>query len=73
MTAWVLIAHLASSATMFAIPGIASQQECERLNDMLIQNYPHNFRPREAPDRRATNDSRCLSYEIAPNETQAHH
>jgi hypothetical protein len=26
--------------------------ECERLNDVLIQNFPHHLRPREAPGGR---------------------
>jgi hypothetical protein len=76
MIAWVLIVHIAAmNQGMIAIPGIASQQECERLIDVLIANFPHQFRPREALPGRLTiaNDARCLSYEIAPNETQTHH
>jgi hypothetical protein len=75
MTAWLLIVHLSSvTQGIVTIPGIASQQECERLNDVLIKNWPNHFRPRVAtPPARLTNDARCVPYEMAPNETQARH
>jgi hypothetical protein len=66
MTAWVLVVHLISGGhPLIAIPGIASQQECERLNDVLIVEFPHHLWPRVAAGGRPTNDARCLSYEMA--------
>jgi hypothetical protein len=77
MTAWILIVHLVTGyEPLLMIPGIASQQECERLNDVLIQKLPHNMRAKVVPGpggRSTANDADCLSYEMAPNDKQARH
>jgi hypothetical protein len=77
MTAWILIVHLVTAyPQLIMIPGIASQQECERLNDVLTQKLPHHVRPKVARGpggRSVNNDAECLSYEMAPNDKQARH
>jgi hypothetical protein len=54
MTAWVLVVQIASAYHGFiTIPGIASKQECERLYDVLIENFPHHTYSREVYSREA--------------------
>jgi hypothetical protein len=69
MTAWVMVVHLASfSHGLVAIPGIASQEECEKLNAAIITNFPTHTYPQKAPGSRfptSDTNAKCLSYEIA--------